>query len=285
MDRLKARLAEPTGFPSYKAIWQWLRTECKVEVEYNTVHRIVRYELNAKLKVPRPRHHKASTGGGGAVLKKTAPGPRSLARGGWSRHPTALLFCQDESRWGLLTLSGRVITLAGVKPEGSSISGGRSTFWLYGLVEPLTGEHFFEQYDHLNSENFEQFIHQFAARYPDEVIVIQMDQASAHRAHEIDWPENIIPLFQPAYTPEVNPIERFWKHLKTPLQWETFKNLQISTSASEHRAVRNDHRCHSLGHWMGVHHQCCIKRILKLNWYKEDVKWGGGHGVFYLLPA
>ena len=70
------------------------------------------------------------------------------------------------------------------------------------------------------------FIHQFAARYPDEVIVIQMDQASAHRAHEIDWPENIIPLFQPAYTPEVNPIERFWKHLKTPLQWETFKNLK-----------------------------------------------------------
>ena len=53
-----------------------------------------------------------------------------------------------------------------------------------------------------------------------------MDQASAHRAHEIDWPENIIPLFQPAYTPEVNPIERFWKHLKTPLQWETFKNLK-----------------------------------------------------------
>ena len=28
---------------------------------------------------------------------------------------------------------------------------------------------------------------------------------------------------------------------------------------------------HSLGHWMGVHHQCCIKRILKLNWYKAKV--------------
>jgi len=74
MDRLKARLAEPTGFPSYKAIWQWLRTECKVEVEYNTVHRIVRYELNAKLKVPRPRHHKQAPG---AVeqFKKNCPWP------------------------------------------------------------------------------------------------------------------------------------------------------------------------------------------------------------------
>ncbi|NJN56256.1 MAG: hypothetical protein HC879_01545 [Leptolyngbyaceae cyanobacterium SL_5_9] len=59
---------------------------------------------------------------------------------------------------------------------------GRSTFWLYGLAEPLTGESYFEQFDRLNSENFEQFMHQFAARYADDVVVIQMDQASAHRA-------------------------------------------------------------------------------------------------------
>jgi transposase len=118
-----------------------------------------------------------------------------------------------------------VITLAGVKPEGI-YQWGRSTFWLYGLAEPLTGESYFEQFDQLNSENFKQFIHQFAARYADDVVVIQMDQASAHRAQGIDWPENIIPLFQPADTPEVNPIERFWQHLKTPLQWEIFKNLK-----------------------------------------------------------
>ena len=62
MEQLQARLAEPTGFPSYKAIWQWLRQECHIEVEYKTVYRIVRYELNAKLKVPRPRHHKQAPG-------------------------------------------------------------------------------------------------------------------------------------------------------------------------------------------------------------------------------
>lgn len=72
MERLKARLAEPTGFPSYKAIWQWLQQECQVEVDYKTVYRIVRYELNAKLKVPRPRHHKQAPG---AIeqFKKTCP--------------------------------------------------------------------------------------------------------------------------------------------------------------------------------------------------------------------
>ncbi|MGD1862338.1 MAG: hypothetical protein ACFB0E_20510 [Leptolyngbyaceae cyanobacterium] len=61
-----------------------------------------------------------------------------------------------------------MITLKGIKPEGR-YQWGRSTFWLYGLVEPLTGENYFEQFDHLNSEHFEQFIHPFAARYPEDV--------------------------------------------------------------------------------------------------------------------
>ncbi|HBY80248.1 MAG TPA: IS630 family transposase, partial [Cyanobacteria bacterium UBA11148] len=38
--------------------------------------------------------------------------------------------------------------------------------------------------------------------------------------------ENIILLFQPAYSSEVNPIERLWEYLKEPLKWETFDNLQ-----------------------------------------------------------
>lgn len=73
-ERLQARLAEPSGFPSYKAIWQWLRQDCQLEVDYKTVHRIVRYELKAKLKVLRPRHHKQAPEAVEQV-KKTCPLP------------------------------------------------------------------------------------------------------------------------------------------------------------------------------------------------------------------
>jgi transposase len=38
-------------------------------------------------------------------------------------------------------------------------------------------------------------------------------------------PEKIIWLFQPPYSPEVNPIERFWKALKKELSWSLFDNL------------------------------------------------------------
>jgi transposase len=55
---LRARLAQPQGFASYKAIWQWLRQEYGLPIAYKTVPRFVRYQLRARLKVPRPSHIK-----------------------------------------------------------------------------------------------------------------------------------------------------------------------------------------------------------------------------------
>ena len=55
LAKLKARLAQPEGFHSYREIQQWLEQSCQLTVEYGTLYRVVRYELKAKLKVPRPR--------------------------------------------------------------------------------------------------------------------------------------------------------------------------------------------------------------------------------------
>lgn len=44
-------------------------------------------------------------------------------------------FCQDETRLGLKTLSGRKITSRGVKPVGKVQWKFQSTY-LYGVVEP-----------------------------------------------------------------------------------------------------------------------------------------------------
>jgi transposase len=56
--QLQARLAPPTGFASYVEIQHWLREEFALDVPYKTLHGIVRYQLKAKLKRPRPRHAK-----------------------------------------------------------------------------------------------------------------------------------------------------------------------------------------------------------------------------------
>lgn len=55
LPRLQARLAQPEGFKSYGEIEQWVHSELGKAVKYKTVHKTVRYDLKAKLKVPRPK--------------------------------------------------------------------------------------------------------------------------------------------------------------------------------------------------------------------------------------
>ncbi|WP_308410328.1 transposase [Fischerella thermalis] len=38
-------------------------------------------------------------------------------------------------------------------------------------------------------------------------------------------PDNIILLFQPAHSPELNPIEQVWQYLKRRLRWLLPKNI------------------------------------------------------------
>jgi transposase len=66
--QLQARLATPAGFVSYMEIQHWLREELALDVPYTTLHGMVRYQLKAKLKRPRPSH-----------AKKTSRRPRTLS--------------------------------------------------------------------------------------------------------------------------------------------------------------------------------------------------------------
>lgn len=133
--------------------------------------------------------------------------------------------CEDETRLGLHTIPGRLITLKGVKPIGS-VQWKRDNFYLYGVVEPLTGESFFYEFSHLDSSCYQHFIEMVSAHWSDSVVVMQMDQGKFHSARDLDWPENIIPIFQPPHSPELNPIERLWEHLKAQLHWENFQSLK-----------------------------------------------------------
>lgn len=132
--------------------------------------------------------------------------------------------CQDETRLGLKTISGRLITAKGVKPLGLN-QWQRDNFYLYGVVEPLSGYSFFYEFSHLDGDCFQRFLDLLTVELGDDVAVMQMDQGSFHRSLALDYPENIIPIFQPANSPELNPIERFWEFLKSKLEWENYPCL------------------------------------------------------------
>lgn len=58
VSRLQERLKQPQGFSSYGQGQKWLELECGVSAADHTVHALVRYKLQAKLKKPRPLSHK-----------------------------------------------------------------------------------------------------------------------------------------------------------------------------------------------------------------------------------
>ena len=90
----------------------------------------------------------------------------------------------ESNRTGLLSVPGRKLTGVGVKPVGITQWSFKYR-WLYGAVEPLSGESFVLELSHLDSHCFEGFLEQFALQYLDEVHVIQVDNAGAHRAQHV----------------------------------------------------------------------------------------------------
>jgi hypothetical protein len=133
--------------------------------------------------------------------------------------------CQDETRLGLKTIPGRLITAVGVKPIGET-QWQRDCFWLYGVVEPLTGFSFFYEFSHLDYSCFQTFLDCLSLQLGDDIALIQVDQASAHTAKDLICPANIVLTFQPSHSPELNPIERFWLVLKKQLAWLNCPTLE-----------------------------------------------------------
>jgi transposase len=118
-----------------------------------------------------------------------------------------------------------VITACGVKPIGAW-QWLFKAFWIYGAVEPATGEAFFLEFSHVDTDCYQLFLDQFSQAYPETLNILQVDNGRFHTSKDLVVPENIILLFQPPYCPELNPIERLWQHLKADLKWASFKTLE-----------------------------------------------------------
>jgi hypothetical protein len=123
------------------------------------------------------------------------------------------LFCQDETRLGLQFPVRRRLTGYGVKPM-QTIEPLYAYYWLYAAVEPTTGEAFWWELPRLDAGCFTVFLHQFGRQYPESLNLVLLDQAPAHVAQRVAVPDNVVLVWLPPYSPELNPVERLWEDLK-----------------------------------------------------------------------
>jgi hypothetical protein len=133
-------------------------------------------------------------------------------------------WCQDETRIGFKTIERKRITALGVKPKGK-LTWNFKAFYLYGAVAPKTGETFWLEFSHLDGLCFQIFLDGLVEQNPDHLNIIQLDNGRFHHTSNLKIPDNFILIFQPPYSPELNPIERVWQHIKQELSWDIYDNL------------------------------------------------------------
>ena len=93
-------------------------------------------------------------------------------------------------------------------------------------MEPLTGELHLQEHDRVNTDNFQRFLDDFSQRYPHDFHIVQTDNAGFHRSNDLVMPDNVMLLYQPPYSPQVNPSERLWQWSKGEIANEIFPNLE-----------------------------------------------------------
>ena len=72
------------------------------------------------------------------------------------------------------------------------------------------------------------YLDEFSKQFPDYRVIMGMDNASWHSSNINKNLDNIVPLFQPAYSPELNPAENVWHYIR---ESGNFKNRTFNSMA------------------------------------------------------
>ena len=132
---------------------------------------------------------------------------------------------QDEAGFGRINKPKYCWCVKGVRPI-TPCHHIREFRYVYGAVEPLTGESSFLILPYCNTDCMNVFLKELSASYPDDYIVLAADRATWHRSKSLEIPKNIEIFHLPPATPEMNPIEQIWKEIrKRGFKNEIFKTL------------------------------------------------------------
>jgi hypothetical protein len=124
------------------------------------------------------------------------------------------LWCQDEARAGQKGRACRRWFTRGQRPPGLC---DRRCTWahLFAAVRPATGQGFALVLPEASTATMQVFLDGFAATLAeDEHAAVLLDQAGWHGARDLAAPGSITLVSPPPYSPQLNPVERVWLHLR-----------------------------------------------------------------------
>ena len=173
----------------------------------------VLWSLDLSHRKTRPRHPQSNEKAQQAFKKRGAARLTEITQA----HPEAERFeiwSQDEARVGQKGRTGYVWWQRGHTPRGLRDAGHQSA-WIIGAVCPARDTGVALVMSRLDTPAMNLFLAELGqAVAPGAHGIVLMDKAGWHTSGDLVVPENLSLIFLPPYSPELNPIERLWLHLR-----------------------------------------------------------------------
>ena len=119
-------------------------------------------------------------------------------------------------------------------------AGADRKFIVFGALDYASGQVIYQLSERKGEEAFSAFLEQLSHTFASEDVVVVLDNVGYHKSHALrEWwrahAQRIQPFFLPAYSPELNLIERLWRYLKDKLAchrwWNDLERLQQATQS------------------------------------------------------
>ena len=75
------------------------------------------------------------------------------------------------------------------------------------------------------AECFQLYMNELSKHNPSELKVVILDNGTFHKAKKLIVPKNIVLIFLPSYSPELNPAEKMWQQIKAEFVCKSFKTI------------------------------------------------------------
>ena len=183
------------------------------EVDETTIHRLLKRQKWRKL-VPRPFHPQADKEEQKHFEQNFATLVEEALE---SRDPQdqrpVLTMAQDEACFGRICISRRSWAPKHIRPlTPRQIV--REYIYVYAVVAPKEGKMTSLILPCVDTSMMNLFLAHVSRTFSQYFLVIQVDQAGWHSAKNLVIPENIRLIPQPAYSPELNPVEHIWEEIR-----------------------------------------------------------------------
>jgi transposase len=159
------------------------------------------------------------------------------------------VYFQDEGRFGRMSNPASCWAPYPLRPQ-LPLQRVREYTYVYSAICPENGDVFSLILPYSDADAMQVFMTEFAEHLDGQPALLIMDQAPWHKSDKVKTPESILMAYQPPYSPELNPVEHFWEHLREKYisnrYWKSMDELEEALVAALQECIRQRENIKSL---------------------------------------